>query len=413
MSWHEITLGDAINVKHGFAFKSQYFSVSGEFVVLTPGNFNEQGGFRLRPGKDRFYAGDIPADYVLNEGDLIVAMTEQGPGLLGSSALVPEGGKYLHNQRLGLIQELDDKVLDKKFLYYLFNTRQVREQIRGSATGTKVRHTAPQRIHRVRVYVPTDVDQQRRIASLLATYDDLIENNCRRIQSLALAARLLYKKWFVHLRFPGHAHVKIKDGVPESWKRKTVFEVTEVLSGGTPRTRIPDYWDGEIPFFTPKDATDCAYAFRTEKTLTEEGLQNCNSKLYPKDTVFITARGTVGKINLAQTDMAINQSCYALIAKPPIDQHFLYFTLIEAAEQLRSRAVGAVFDAIIRDTFKVIPFVVPDDRLIHTFAEFSSPLLRQIAVISSTSRKLTQARNLLLPRLMNRTANSVRSPDQP
>ena len=413
MSWHEITLGDAISVKHGFAFQSHYFSASGEFVVLTPGNFNEQGGFRLRPGTDRFYAGDIPADYVLNEGDLIVAMTEQGPGLLGSSALIPEGGKYLHNQRLGLIQELDGKVLDKKFLYYLFNTRNVREQIRGSATGTKVRHTAPQRIYRLKVYVPTDVDQQRRIASILATYDDLIENNRRRIHSLELAARLLYKQWFVHLRFPGHEQVKIKDGVPESWKRKTILDVTEVLSGGTPRTRIPDYWDGEIPFFTPKDATDCAYAFRTEKTLTEEGLRNCNSKLYPKDTVFITARGTVGKINLAQTDMAINQSCYALIARPPIDQYFLYFTLIEAAEQLRSRAVGVVFDAVIRDTFKLIPFVVPADRLIHAFADFSLPVLRQIAVISSTSRKLAQARNLLLPRLMNRTANGVRSPDQP
>ncbi len=129
MSWHRIALGDAIYVKHGFAFKSQYFSDSGEFIVLTPGNFNEEGGFRLRLNKDRFYTGGIPEDYVLDEGDLIVAMTEQGPGLLGSSPLIPEGGKYLHNQRLGLIQEIDDKALDKRFLYYLLNTRPVRGQI--------------------------------------------------------------------------------------------------------------------------------------------------------------------------------------------------------------------------------------------------------------------------------------------
>lgn len=93
MSWREVQLGDAIHVKHGFAFKGQYFSDSGEKIVLTPGNFNEQGGFRLRPGKDRFYIGDIPEDYILAEGDLIVAMTEQGPGLLGSAALIPENGK--------------------------------------------------------------------------------------------------------------------------------------------------------------------------------------------------------------------------------------------------------------------------------------------------------------------------------
>jgi type I restriction enzyme S subunit len=84
MSWHEINLGDAFRVKHGFAFKSQFFSESGSHVVLTPGNFNEQGGFRNRPGKDRFYSGDIPEDYILQEGDLIIVMTEQGPGLLGS-----------------------------------------------------------------------------------------------------------------------------------------------------------------------------------------------------------------------------------------------------------------------------------------------------------------------------------------
>ena len=234
MSWHKMMLGDAIRVKHGFAFKSQYFSESGEFVVLTPGNFNEEGGFRLRPSKDRFYTGEIPEDYVLNEGDLIVAMTEQGPGLLGSAALIPESGKYLHNQRLGLIQEIDNKFLDKYFLYYLFNTRPVRGQISSSATGTKVKHTAPERIYRVKIVVPTDVNQQRRIASILSAYDDLIENNRRRIQLLEQAARLLYKEWFVHLRFPGHERVKIKDSVPEGWERKKIADVCETVGGGTP-----------------------------------------------------------------------------------------------------------------------------------------------------------------------------------
>ena len=254
---------------------------------------------------------------------------------------------------------------------------------------------------------------QHRIASILSAYDGLIENNQRRIQLLEQAARLLYKEWFVHLRFPGHERVKIKHGVPEGWARTTAFDVMDVRSGGTPKTKISDYWDGEIRFFTPKDAIDCAYAFSTERTLTEEGLRNCNSKLYPKDTVFITARGTVGKINLAQTEMAISQSCYALIARPPIDQYFLYFTLIEGVEQLRSRAVGTVFDAIISDTFKLIPFIVPDSRLIQAFAESALPLLQQIAGILSATRKLTKARNLLLPCLMNGSTSQTRKPDRP
>ena len=381
MIWREICLGEAIRVKHGFAFKGQYFSDSGEYVILTPGNFNEEGGFRLRPGKDRFYTGDIPENYVLDEDDLIIAMTEQGAGLLGSSALIPEGGKYLHNQRLGLIQDLDQSVLDKKFLYYLFNTREVRGQISGSATGTKVKHTAPERIYRVKAYVPADVIEQRRIGMILSAYDDLIENNRRRIALLEQAARLLYREWFVHLRFPGHEHVKIIDGVPEGWERKTAFDAMDVLSGGTPKTSVSDYWNGDIPFFTPKDATEYAYAFATEKQLTKEGLRNCNSRLYPKDTVFITARGTVGRINLAQTAMAMNQSCYALVAKPPISQYFLYFALVDGVEQFRSRAVGSVFDAIIRETFKLIPFIVPDINIIQSFTDQVAPMIQQIDVL--------------------------------
>ena len=108
-------MGDAIRIKHGFAFKGKFFTDSGTHIVLTPGNFHEKGGFRLRPGKDRYYSGEIPDGYILDERDLIIAMTEQGPGLLGSSALIPEGVKCLHNQRLGLVEVQDKSVLDKRF----------------------------------------------------------------------------------------------------------------------------------------------------------------------------------------------------------------------------------------------------------------------------------------------------------
>src|SRR6266576_2064164 len=208
MSWREITLGSAIHVKHGYAFKGELFSDSGDFIVLTPGNFNEGGGFRIRPEKDRAYIGDIPESFVLDEGDLIVAMTEQGPGLLGSSALIPKADRYLHNQRLGLVEQIDVTLLEKRFLYFLFNTRSVRGQISGSASGTKVRHTAPERIYRVGVRVP-DVRTKGKIAEILFAYDDLVENNRRRMELLEDAARQLYREWFVSLRFPGREHSRI------------------------------------------------------------------------------------------------------------------------------------------------------------------------------------------------------------
>lgn len=152
---------------------------------------------------------------------------------------------------------------------------------------------------------------QERVAEILTKYDDLIENSRRRIQLLEESARLLYQEWFIHLRFPGHEQVKI-----------TNDQTMEVLSGGTTKTKVLEFWDGEIPFFTPKDAKGI-FVHDTEKTITELGLSKCNSRLYPKCTVFITARGTAGKLAFAQRPMAMNQSCYALIANGDVSQEFL------------------------------------------------------------------------------------------
>jgi type I restriction enzyme S subunit len=245
---------------------------------------------------------------------------QYGDVILTREAPVGEVGRFTSNddkvflgQRLFHYRPNPDK-LDWNFLAYVLQSPPVQGRFKGMGFGATVDHVRVGDAESLPVPCPP-LGVQRSIGSTLSAYDDLIENNRRRIQLLEQAARLLYKEWFVHLRFPGHEHVKIKGGVPDGWEKKTAFEVMEVLSGGTPRTTIPAYWNGDIPFFTPKDAVDYAYVAVTEKTITEDGLKNCNSKLYPKDIVFITARGTVGKINLAQTDMAMNQSCYRVVKK--------------------------------------------------------------------------------------------------
>jgi len=215
------------------------------------------------------------------------------------------------------------------------------------------------------------------------------------------SARLLYREWFVRLRFPGHEHTRIVDGVPEGWEKATAFDAMQVMSGGTPKTVIPDFWDGEIPFYTPKDSIKECYVLDTEKHLTELGLNNCNSKLYQKDTIFITARGTVGNLNLAQRPMAMNQSCFALIGRNAIPKKFLFCALREAIQYFQQHAVGAVFDAIIVDTFKLIPFVIPDRKLVEIFENTIEPTFRQIENLLQQNQKLSTARDLLLPRLMS------------
>ena len=293
----------------------------------------------------------------------------------------------------------DPAKADAKFIKYYFDAR-LKGSYRQFSQGAAQDNLSQEKLLSLDLVIPEEVREQQRIAEVLCTYDDLIENNCRRIKLLEDAARLLYREWFVHLRFPGHEHVKVVDGVPEGWDPCSAFDAMDVMSGGTPKTDVSDYWNGEIPFFTPKDAVDAPYVLDTEKHLTDRGLGACNSQLYPKDTIFITARGTVGNLNLAQAPMAMNQSCYALKGKDYMSQFFLYGALKEAVQQFKSRAGGAVFDAIVVNTFKLIPFLRPPRELVREYTEMVDPMFCQIDRLLVQSAKLRQARDLLLPRLM-------------
>lgn len=395
-------LGDFIEIKHGYAFEGKYFVDNGPYVLLTPGNFAETGGFVSRE-KQKHYDGPTPSEFVLASGDLLVAMTEQAEGLLGSAAFVPDGKPCLHNQRLGLIKPKPSAPIDLNYVYYLFNSRLVRTQIRASCSGTKVRHTSPSRIYAVHAPIPC-LSSQRRIASILGAYDDLIAINRRRIALLEEMARRLFEEWFVHFRFPGHEQeptYETPEGtLPINWRLQSFFDVTEVLSGGTPLKARQEFWSGDIPFFTPRDAPATAWAFETDERITEAGLEACNSQLYEEGTTFITARGTVGKIALVARPMAMNQSCYALRGRgyPP---YFIFELTRATVSRLRAMSNGAVFDTIIVDTFKKLTVVVPPLTLATRFDATVEPLLWLSRNLTLANIQLTTARDLLLPRLIS------------
>jgi type I restriction enzyme S subunit len=290
--------------------------------------------------------------------------------------------------------------LNHGFLFYTFFHMGRTGQFAPLFTGATIKHFPREKLALVEVPIPP-LPLQKRVAEILSTYDDLIENNRRRMVLLEEAARQVYQEWFVRLRFPGHEHTRIVDGVPEGWERKTALDSLQILSGGTPKTTNPDYWDGEIPFYTPKDSTDGIWVMDCERTITDLGLKNCNSKLYPKETVFISARGTVGKLNMAQRPMAMSQSCYALVGKGHLSQTFVFAAMQVAVNSLRQQAVGAVFDAIIVDTFKRIELLVPDAKIIRLFDETIRPMFEQVENLTLQNQKLRAARDLLLPKLMS------------
>ena len=143
--WREAPLSDLCDIKHGYAFEGEFFAPEGEYVLLTPGNYFESGGYRDRGEKQKYFTGPIPSDYILFEGSLLVAMTEQAAGLLGSPLLVPESDRFLHNQRLGLVVGKPGTPWVNQFFFHVFNLAHVRAEIHASASGVKVRHTSPAR----------------------------------------------------------------------------------------------------------------------------------------------------------------------------------------------------------------------------------------------------------------------------
>ena len=248
--WRQRRLGDVLEIKHGFAFKGEFFSNTGEFVLLTPGNFREEGGLRLKGEKEKHYTGEFPEEFLLRQGDLLVAMTDltQNAPILGSTAFIPEDGRFLHNQRLGKIVNLKTNEVLPKFVFYLFNTASVRGHIKGSASGATVRHTSPSRIYDVPIEIPL-LPVQRRIASILSAYDELIENNQRRIQILETMARAIYREWFVEFRFPDHDKIPRVASpfgdVPQGWEVTTLGTQLNLLeSGKRPKGGIREVEDG-------------------------------------------------------------------------------------------------------------------------------------------------------------------------
>jgi type I restriction enzyme S subunit len=200
---------------------------------------------------------------------------------------------------------------------------------------------------------------------------------------LEQTAQAIFKSWFV-------------DFEPS----KPFTEVVQVLGGGTPKTTAVEYWGGSIPFFTPKDAV-ATYVLTTEKTVTEAGLRSCNSRLYPVNTIFITARGTVGRLALAGVPMAMNQSCYALIGKDGYGQHFVYHLALETVEHLMHKASGAVFDAIVTRDFESEFVPAPPIEEVKSFEDKVKLIYDAILNNSNESARLAALRDTLLPRLMS------------
>ncbi|NLA28547.1 MAG: restriction endonuclease subunit S, partial [Propionibacterium sp.] len=355
--WREVELGRGLRVKHGWAFKGEHFRDAGEQIVLTPGNFHDKGGFKPKNGTEKFYDGTYPEQFLLKRGDVVTAMTEQARGLLGSTATIPKDDTYLHNQRIGLIEITDPEVLDLRYVYHLMNAAVVRRQLYATATGAKVRHTAPERIQSVQVEVP-DILTQRVIAELLDGIDGLIENNRRRVAVLEEMARAIYREWFVKFRYPGHEDVPIVDStlgpIPEGWEVSTCGAELNFIGGGTPSKSEPSYWDGgTVAWYTPTDLTKTGwrYAAPSASAITGQGLAKSSARLFPAGSVMMTSRATLGVLAIATTEATTNQGFIVILPDERWSPGFVYEWLDSKAGELSALGTGATFKEITKGSF--------------------------------------------------------------
>lgn len=372
--------------------------VSGEFAYVTDAKAESLNGNLARPGD--------------------IVFTQRGT--LGQVSIVPFGqfDRYLVSQSQMKLT-VNREIADPKFFYYQFSSEKQQDYIRQNAIQTGVPHTNLGILRGTPIVLPP-LSEQRAIAHILGTLDDKIELNRRRNQNLEAMARALFQDWFIDFGpvrakmdglapylpsdiwrlFPDHVS---DNGKPEGWGPQPLSQLLTIIGGGTPKTSVADYWDGEIPWFSVVDTPSGSDVFvvNTEKSITEEGLRNSSTRLVPKGTTIISARGTVGNLAIAGRDMTFNQSCYGLRGAKGVGDCFVYLTAQQMVDQLRSMAHGSVFSTITRQTFEAIYRPVPPPKVLEVFESLVKKRFDGILLNVEQSQTLVKVRDTLLPKLIS------------
>lgn len=342
---------------------------------------------------------------------------------IGEAAVIPPGLRCCLGRRLGLLR-VRDKSTDPLFLLYAYLGPEFQDTLRARTVhGSTVDRILLEEMPEFQIRVPRDVTEQQAIAGILGSLDQKIELNRRMNVTLEGIARALFKSWFVDFDpvragsedratglpepitelFPCSFTDSQIGEIPKGWSAKPYAEIIEVLGGGTPRTAVEDYWDGEIPWFSVVDAPSQSdvWIVDTQKKITREGLSNSSTQILPVGTTIISARGTVGKLGMVGVPMAMNQSCNGLHGTIGQAGIFNYFTARNLVSTLQRQAHGSVFDTITRDTFSSLSVVIPSVEIVDAFESKIQPFLQRIRLNLLQSRTLALLRDTLLPNLLS------------
>ena len=383
-------LGELIEVTRGASLNGNYYAASGKYIRLTCGNFDYRNNcFKENTSKDNlYYTGEFRAEFLLDKGDLITPLTEQAIGLLGSTAWIPESGKYIQSQDIAKIT-CKEELLDKKFAYYLFSSNMVKQQLSAAAQQTKIRHTSPDKIKDCIVWLPS-LAEQKQIGQLLSYIDRKIALNRSLNHNLEAMAKQLYDYWFVQLDFPDENgkpykssggkmvwNEKLKREIPEGWNLIFAKDICPIITGKEDANFSTVY--GQYPFFT------CA----------KENL-NCDTYAFDGSSILIAGNGDfnvkhyTGKFNAYQRT-------YVLI--PNIEYYAcLFFAASSKIRQFNDNSNGSIIKFITKGDVEDIELL--ESKNSHLYNTLNS-LLFSIEQNDQEIVELTKRRDFLLPLLMN------------
>ncbi len=310
---------------------------------------------------------------------------------------------------------VDEDVIDFQYCYYLLISDKITYYLCGQNTNTSGSHKRidPDNFLNIEIKLPK-MSIQRLIGKTLSALDRKIVLNKQINDNLEAMAKQLYDYWFVQFDFPneegkpykssGGAMVwneKLKREIPEGWYAENICKIANILSGGTPSKAVDEYWNnGTIPFFGPTDCNGSVFQIKTADHITQKGLEHCASSLFEEGIVIITARGSIGKLIIVGTPMAMNQSCYALQSKEG-EYEYLYFLTTQLIDCLKAKGSGSVFKSIIASDIEHSTLCVATENVVSDFCKKVKPLFEKLKANTIEIAELTKQRDELLPLLMN------------
>ena len=407
MSWSPVKLGSCIDFQNGYAFKSKFFVTDTTQYALIKGE-NLGKGF-IHWNKTKYWQIEQISGlekFFINANDILLAMDRPYvSGGLKYTMVKEDELPLLQVQRIGRLTAKKEKITPH-FLKAVIGSPFFLHYIKNLQGGVGVPHISPKQIKSYEFLLPAK-SIQKKIASILSTYDDLIENNLKRIKLLEEAAQNVYKEWFVHFRFPEHEKVKMDKeiGLPEGWERKEMHMIGDVVTGKTPSTKKKEYYGNDVPFIKTPDMHKAIFMQKVEQYLSHDGADSQRTKYLPMNTVIVACIGAkAGVVAITATKSQTNQQINAIKSFKDFTYIWLYYTCISLKKYLISLgSSGATMTNVSKGKFENIKVNYPPEDLLQEFQNVCKPIFNQILCLQKYNLELKEARDILLPRLMNQT----------